>query len=99
MTELTFDAFAPHLETDFRLVDPPVDEAITLRLTEVRSLGRQPDAPRVEPFALVFTGPPQPILEQRIYRLDHEALGAFDIFLVPIGYDAAGSLCYEAVFN
>jgi hypothetical protein len=30
--------------------------------------------------------------------MEHEEIGAFDIFLVPIGPDEEG-LCYEAIFN
>jgi len=36
--------------------------------------------------------------EQRIYVLEQEAIGAFEIFLVPVGRTEAG-LQYEAVFN
>ncbi len=99
MNDLTLEAFSAHLDTEFRLADPPPGGPIALRLTEVRGHGRQPNAPRVEPFSLLFTGPPQPILEQRIYRLEHLELGPLDIFLVPVGRDDSGSLCYEAVFN
>jgi hypothetical protein len=37
-------------------------------------------------------------LEQRIYAVHHPALGAFDLFLVPIGPDGEG-MRYEAVFT
>jgi hypothetical protein len=49
-------------------------------------------------FSLVFRGGPDPPLQQRIYCLEHEQLGALDLFLVPLGPDAAGQR-YEAVFN
>jgi len=99
MDDLTIETFAPHLHTEFRIADPPNGDPVAISLTEVRSLGRQPGAPRVEPFSLLFSGPQGPILAQRIYRLEHPALGAQDIFLVPVGYDEAGARCYEAVFN
>jgi hypothetical protein len=50
------------------------------------------------PFSLVFRGPKDPLLPQRIYRFEHESLGDLDIFIVPIGPDEEG-LLYEAVFN
>ena len=50
------------------------------------------------PFSLVFRSPPGAPLPQRIYRLQHEELGALDLFLVPIGPDEVG-MCYEAVFS
>jgi hypothetical protein len=58
------------------------------------------------PFSVVFHGPLQPILPQGIYRLEHEGLGALDLFIVPIGPDepaAPGAkptaMRYEAVFG
>jgi hypothetical protein len=55
------------------------------------------DGPRAQ-FSLVFRGGPDPPLQQRIYRLEHERLGPLDLFLVPLGPDATGQR-YEAVFN
>jgi hypothetical protein len=49
------------------------------------------------PFSLVFRGPRARMLPQRTYRLVHAALGAFPLFLVPIGPDRIG-MCYEAAF-
>jgi hypothetical protein len=95
----TIETYAPLLETTFRVRNGPGNDQIELRLVEVRALGRQPYAPRVEPFALEFAGPAEPALEQRIYSLEHETLGVIEIFLVPIGLDPAGGLRYEAVFN
>lgn len=50
------------------------------------------------PFALLFYGPGERLLPQRIYRLEHATLGAFDLFIVPLGPDAQG-LRYEAIFT
>lgn len=50
------------------------------------------------PFSLVFRGPRTPVMMQRIYALDHETLGSFDLFLVPIGPDEQG-MRYEAIFT
>ena len=72
---------------------------VVLRLADVRSLGHQPRAPRVDPFALEFSGPAQPALEQAIHRLEHPELGTLEIFLVPTGLDPDGGRRYEAVFN
>jgi len=46
------------------------------------------------PFSLVFQGGPTPPVPQRIHRVEHRALGALEVFLVPIGPDR-----YEAVFT
>ena len=83
--------FAGHLNTKFRVVDQPGTE---LELIEVDdgSKGRHIS------FSLQFRGPQQPMLPQRIYALEHDALGRFDLFIVPIERDAQG-LKYQAVFN
>lgn len=49
-------------------------------------------------FSLVFRGPADPVLPQRMYRLELERLGALDLFLVPVRRDGDGTH-YEAVFG
>jgi hypothetical protein len=51
-----------------------------------------------QPFSLIFEGPPEPLLPQSIYRVEHPALDAMDLFLVPVGRSPAG-VRYEAVFT
>ncbi len=51
-----------------------------------------------EQFALMFRGSRDPVGRQGTYRLVHAALGAFDIFLVPVGRDSDGTR-YQAVFS
>jgi hypothetical protein len=47
---------------------------------------------------MIFKGPTSAPIEQKIYRLDHPALGPLDLFLVPIARDQAG-VQYEAIVN
>jgi len=54
--------------------------------------------PRQETFSLLFTGPVEPLLPQQIYRFEHDQVGAFDLFIVPIGRDAH-CVKYQAIFN
>jgi hypothetical protein len=73
--------------------------ALELRLVECRRLnshGRSNG--QREPFSLMFLGPRQPVLPQRMYNFDFGELGAFDIFIVPIASDGSGTT-YEAVFG
>lgn len=95
---VTAQTFTPHQGTEFRVTTPGTPEAV-LRLAAVDEPGPQPQAPRPDPFALVFIGPGDPRLVQRIHRLEHEVLGTLELFLVPIGPDDGGGLRYEAVFN
>ena len=93
LEKLNAGAFAEHVHTRFKT---QLGEArIELELSSVteREL-----SPRLEAFSLLFRGPTQPHLPQKIYRLEHEKLGAFSIFLTAIEGDA-DSIWYEAVFN
>jgi hypothetical protein len=99
---LTADAFAAHLATVFRLQTG--GEPLPLELVEVQraSYAGKPaavgPAGRREPFSLLFRGPRSPYALQGNHRLEHDQLGTLELFLVPLGPDAAG-MRYEAVFT
>jgi hypothetical protein len=97
LESFTIATVTPHVGDAFLLRASP-EIALPLTLTSATGAGPVPDdAARRVPFALLFHGPQTPILPQRIYRLEHDALGTFDLFLVPLGPDARG-MRYEAVF-
>lgn len=91
----TIDTFTPHIGTQFRVRDEGLH--IALELIEVNPYAERPTSGRI-PFSIVFRGPGQPILPQRIYTLEHAAIGNFGLFVVPIGPDERG-MRYEAVFT
>ena len=66
--------------------------SLELELVEVTVLPRDPNGRA--PFSLEFQGDPAFTLPQAIYRVEHERLGALEIFLVPIAHGR-----YEAVFT
>ncbi len=71
---------------------------LRLELAEVNRLGGDSDTR--EPFGLIFLGPLDPILSQATYTLEHEQLGAIDLFLVPVGPNKEETaIQYEAVFS
>ena len=95
-------SFEERLDEPFR-VYPEAGNPLEMKLIEVTSLGPKSVAPSAtqdlrDSFSIVFRGPADRPLEQRIYRMAHDSLSSFEIFLVPIGPDQEG-LCYEAVFN
>jgi hypothetical protein len=96
LDKLTRDQFAGYLRQSFRLRSET--SAFDLELIEVRNLAGPLSPSGREPFALLFRGPAEPILPQRIYPLEHAGLGKLDVFLVPVGPDDQG-MRYEAVFN
>ena len=75
----------------FRIVSDDTT-AFEAELVEVTEIPREPGGRA--PFSLVFQGGPDPPLPQRTYRVEHDELGALEIFLVPIATDR-----YEAVFT
>ncbi len=95
LARVTKETFAPHLGSRFAL--PLTDGVLELELFAVDALPTPPNAPRAS-FALRFRTPAVTgHVPQRIYPLAHPVLGTLEIFLVPLGADAAG-MRYEAVF-
>ena len=88
------EEFSNSVNTGLKL---KVDESNSLdfELVVFRDLG---STARQEQFAVEFRGPADTILPQAIYEMQHDAIGVFQIFLVPIRRDSIG-VYYEAVFN
>ena len=99
MSEFQTEAeFRKHVNTPFRVqVNAP--KPIDLTLVEVES--RPSDAHEeqgMERYSVFFLGSPEFLLPQNTYRLAHEQMGEFDLFLVAIGLEPNGYR-YEAVYN
>ena len=94
--DLTEKEFAQHLNTDFKT---KVDgQTIDLKLVEVKNyLPQENEQSDMERFSIFFEGP-SVYLPQRVYSFEHEEMGEFDIFLVPIS-QVGQNYRYEAVFN
>jgi hypothetical protein len=92
--KITKEMFAESLKTKFRL-NVEASDPIELELVQ---LSEGASLLRYEQFALLFDGPPSPFLPQMIYHVEHEKLGEFDLFLVPVGKHQNG-FQYEAAFN
>ncbi|HWX21117.1 MAG TPA: hypothetical protein VN578_14545 [Candidatus Binatia bacterium] len=101
LEELNFESLARLVKTRFRVWVGPND-LVELELYEATP-------PRVTPagvgtkavyegFSLLFLGPADRLLPQRIYPFECEQLGRFELFIVPIGRDENGAR-YEAAFN
>jgi hypothetical protein len=90
LESLSVADFAPLRGDRFRIA--PDDAPAFEELVAVTEIPREPGG-RAR-FSLVFRGGPNPPLPQRIYRVEHQDLGAIEIFLVPIASDR-----YEAVFT
>jgi hypothetical protein len=95
---LTPETFAPAVGDSFTLDAGEAGE-LALELLDARALERDdiPAGGRT-PFTVVFRGPAEPLLPQRIYRLEHHAIGTLEIFIVPVDRVEGGTI-YEAVFG
>jgi hypothetical protein len=93
----SLDRFAPHVGDTFwiRLSDGRVET----RLVEAHPWGATGSGSSRHPFSLIFLGPGRFVLPQQTYRLEHDAPGELDLFLVPIGPAGEGGMRYEAVFS
>ena len=93
---LTEEEFSKHVHTKFRI---PGEQPIELELAEVKGYsGKAHEQTGMERFSAFFSGPREPYLPQRVYSLEHDQMGAFELFLVPVASDENG-FRYEAVFN
>jgi len=97
LEQLTMDAFSKWLKTRFRVLLTPAD-AVELELVEVMSPPLSARNPGFESFSVIFAGPAEPLLPQRIYTFDNAGIGQFDLFIVPIGREAGG-IRYQAAFT
>jgi hypothetical protein len=104
--QLSCSAFAGQLNTPFR-IRANSTRPVTVKLVEVRvtpepqlSPGRRPPSDAAnEKFSLIFSGSRRDLLEQETYLFEHEALGQFSFFIVPIFTRNLDKINYEAVIN
>ena len=93
LDHMTADTFTRLTGPGYR-VSAASGDSVSAELTEVQ---HHDAAPGGESFALLFRLPVA-AFEQGVYGIEHEAIGVFDLFLVPVGAIPEGILC-EAVFN
>jgi hypothetical protein len=100
LESFTVETFSGHVGETFQ-IHPDISNPLDVELISASSLGEESESAgsnRRQPFSIVFRGPGDVLLPQRIYRIEHEEIGVFDLFLVPIGPDEKG-LRYEAIFT
>lgn len=95
LEKFTIETFSEHLGGIFR-IDPDGKRKVDVEL--ISATGSNESGSGGRPFSLVFRGPGDASLSQRIYRIEHDQIGSFELFLVPIG-TAEDEHLYEAVFT
>lgn len=101
LEHFTQSMFSGAVGTVFRVQINP-ELTTELRLMEVApglgATANDREASRYESFSLMFHGPGERFLPQRMYPFDHDKLGRFELFIVPVGKEG-GVFKYQAVFN
>jgi hypothetical protein len=93
----TLAQFAAALQSTCRV---RIDTGMVVELVLIEATagrGRTASEDR-ESFSVIFQGPGDRLLPQRTYSLEHDILGRFDLFIVPVGQDQSG-FQYQAIFN
>ena len=95
LENLHLESFSEQLNSKFS-VKRETGPATELQLIEAGNVGQA--APGHEQFSLVFRGSLDSFLEQAIYSFEHDKIGAFEMFIVPVRRDQEGFL-YQAIIN
>jgi hypothetical protein len=101
LDDLTFSRWSDAVHTPFLVRVPPAAEARLQLLHATPGPGsstRDASSLCYECFSLLFQGPETPLLPQGIHLFEHEQLGCFELFIVPVGR-SGGGFQYQAVFN
>ncbi len=93
---LTADTFAPHLNAAFRVEGG--HHVLSLNEIERTELPPGHHAP-VQPFTLIFSGPPGDVLAEGMHTIRRDDGAAYDLYLIPIHTPQPGRQDYQAVFN
>ena len=92
--KLTLDTFTPWVETQFKVQS----KLAQVELELAAATGMKNHGASGEAFSLLFTGPETRWLPQGTYGFEHDRIGNFQLFIVPVGKEG-GRMQYEAVFN
>lgn len=97
----TKETFSPYLNTTFRLRGES-GQAFSARLVEVADIGPRPSSRTARDqvcFSLTFAVALSQNARQGIYQIEHDALGSFNLFLVPSGRPEGRLAYFQAVIN
>jgi hypothetical protein len=101
-SRMTRASFAACLNSTFQLQNADAS-VLPLKLVELKDTvhsahKKAAAAHGKECFSLAFTAPNHEVLKQNTYRLEHENLGKFDLFISPVTSKRHGEI-YEAIIN
>ena len=99
LADLRLEHFSPLVGDTFTVTHPDVTEALRLESAVVGKADTDPRRQRL-PFTLFIHGTtPNLVLNQQTHPLTHGTLGTLDLFMVPVGQNADGTIRYQVGFN
>lgn len=98
LDKLTIEDFSGRVGETFRATAKE-GRTLTLTLDSVDALPRPIGDQGREPFSLEFHDAAEDHVPQQTVAVEHDELGGFDLFVVPIGPGAGGLMRYEAIFT
>jgi hypothetical protein len=106
LDELSYATLARELNTVFRVYATPT-QVWQLELVEANPAPQRPQpagqqcgqAAKHERFSLIFRGAKEEQLEQKIHKFEHDRIGRFEMFIVPVVSRDTSRMYYEAVFD
>jgi hypothetical protein len=98
----TEESFSRYLNTQFRVYTSPLT-AVSFELIKVKRWERSPDEKsahntKLDCFSVVFRGPRNVALESGTYKVEHDQMGTFELFISPVD-ERKKQRRYQAVFN
>jgi len=94
LERLTKTSFAEQLNSKFQLF-VEADTAVEVELVEVE---QRRSTPKQDQFSVVFRAPASVPPRQGVYKMKHDSMGEFEIFLVPYLREQ-DAIYFEAFFN
>ncbi len=88
--------FEQHAKDEFHIFFS--DQSLPCHIEEVKAGLMPKDNNHKEQFSVVFACDENDVAEQGVYKVSHQKLGEFELFLVPVFGDEKG-VHYEAVFT
>ena len=99
---LTEEAFSRHLYSKFRIYTTLVTvidlELINVKRWDTTATKHESKTVKLDSFSVLFRGPQATAIESRTYRITHDQMGTFDLFISPVN-DRKKERLYQAVFN
>lgn len=100
--ELTQALFEKHIGETFTVSHAEYG-SVPLKLTSVLDTGgrfpQRDGAPNIETFSVCFEGPKEKPLPQDTFAFSNPAIGAFDLFMVPVVSRDPGVRRYEIIIS